>query len=186
MKFQVSILAALVTILAIVGQNGPANAGDVADLIQSYFKCEHLKSSPADSFYKSKGLANMDFEQAMSFIRKIYTDTKNCDSDYCKCVDGFIDDYSILFRSESSFLGLKSILEAFNNKYNTKPYWKSLRESFKNVKEGEKYPTIVQFLMKYEYTSNKLNFYNNISDCDVGLANPEVRLEIYDFFFFLE
>lgn len=158
--------------------------GDVSELIQKYYNCKNKYSENPlsridDSFYKQLGIDKMNFDEGMSFIRKIYTDTENCETKFCICVNEYIDQnekYNIFFRNESIFAGVKSIISAFNNKYNNKNYLKSLKISQTNVKDGNKYPTIVRFLIKYDYTSEKNRFYNNLPDCDLGASNPDVKI----------
>lgn len=152
---------------------------DVSDLIQNYYKCKNIKYSVEDSFYQSLGMNEMSLDQAMAFLSKIYSDTQNnCQTDFCKCIRGFIDQpvkYSVLFRNQSNLDGLKSILADFNNKYNGKNFMETSKNFLKMANIVDKFPTIRKFLIKFDFTPKKLNYYNKLPTCDQGLKKSNVK-----------
>lgn len=163
-----------------------------SNLIQNFFSCNNkLVSNKAsndsksnhqrlqqtdleNSFFTDLGLEKMSFDQGMGLIRKIYTDTNNCESDFCNCVYIPGDKYNIFFKNDINFEGLKSILKGFNEKYYKKEHLKNLINAAKFVKNGEKYPTLVEFLMKFDYTRNKLNFFNRLPNCNPNSVDHTV------------
>lgn len=124
------------------------------------------------SFFLSLGLGNMTFDQGMEFIRKIYLDVDNCTSELCKCVDldglEYIYKYSLFFRNQSNFLGVKSIISEFNKKYNNKNYLKPLTNIIDQINNSDDYyhynyvnsTKDLNFYLNVDYTDYRLDFYN--------------------------
>lgn len=122
-----------------------------------------------DTYYQSLGLGSMSFVQAMTFIKKIYREVTNCSTSFCNCVrwgpKGLaLKYYEYFFLTEANFKGVKSILLDFNEKYSNQT--QTLARSMLNTYNGQIYPTITSFLMKYDYSRNKLSYYLlNYEDC---------------------
>ena len=119
-----------------------------------------------DTYYQRLGLGNMSFDQAFAFIKKIYTDLHYCNSEYCKCAklgpDGrMFYYYKSFFLNNANFKGVKAVIQEFNKNLSSQS--RSLADAMMHTYNGNLYPTITSFLMKYDYTSSKiLNNYLDI------------------------
>ena len=170
--------------------SGQVVNGQALELVRQYFECRNLTmyfnghvyvrntSIPNnfldDAFYQQAGLGQLN-------ITKSYTDTDNCNTRFCNCVNwGFIDSnityyngyysyipnnkYSIFFRNSSNYPGVKAILSAFNTENNV---WdlKTLAELNQTSSYSWyyrwPYPTIIKFLLLAEFTQQKQYTYNN-------------------------
>ena len=193
-KISALVLLSVLSLLCKVESQNQFNC-DTLSIIRQYFECQYLEmylsssdwvpyyvrneSIPNnqldDSFYKSKGLDKMTFDQGMDLIRQIYLDTQD-NSYLSNCTSkGFIVfcNSANLFRNASNFAGMKTIIAAFNRKYESS--LKSLNDSLSVYSNGQAYPSIVKFLMTNEYTGRKLAFYNRKFDCFANDYNENVR-----------
>lgn len=158
-------------------------------LIHQYYECKYLtmylynfsnhyfylrnasipNNSLADTFYQQLGLLSMTFDQAMTFVRKIYTDTKSSSNTYLANCTRFgvggeaLNYYNAYFATDTNFAKFKKIHSAFNLKFNNQAYMKSLNDSFQNNYLASFYPTLLQFIMKYDFTYGKIDYYKNLS-----------------------
>lgn len=172
--------------LSIFGQIKPLN-GQCFDLIRQYNQCKHLKmefkkgdyiepekyfvnytanSDLTDRFYRKLMSKEMNFNKAMKLFRKIYTETDNCTSEFCKCVSLSVIDYhgnySLYFRNKDVFPHVKRIIEDFNKQFESN--LKSYRELWYNT-DFEPYSnhnlsSLAQFCIKYDYSYNRYEYYN--------------------------
>lgn len=180
----------------------PVRMSEAYELIKQFYECRHLQmhlsidwrgrfytlndsipnNTLNDTFYHGLGLSNMTFTQGMDFIRQFYTTTRNCRTFQCNCTSwGLIDtyaNYSLFFRNSSNFIGMKSIIWAFNNKYKSAL---SLNQSLMHY--GTTYPTLVRFMMIFEYTWAKVNLYKVSLYCATTSFNWSVRLMGFKFKF---
>ena len=191
---KLEVLALLLALSGLVCFNGQVN-GQTFELFKQYYECRNLTmilngqtyvrdtSLPDnyldDSFYQRLGLANMTYDQGMNLIRKIYTDTRNCTTRFCNCVSwGFIDglfdpnyqriynNYSIFFRNESNYPGVRLIVSEFYNE--TKWNLQSLNTIFYTFsnsyytydygvyRRAFEYPSIIKFLLVHDFTRARL------------------------------
>lgn len=160
------------------------------DLIHQYNQCKHLKMEKpkrnlyekyepktlerdrnelTDRFYRKLNSSDMNFDKAMKLFRMIYTEINNCTSEFCECVSlGIIDDskanYSMYFRDKNFFQHSKSIIEAFNKKFesNLLPF-RDLE--YQNEFSSLYSPSLAQFCINHDYSKNRLNYYRNSFKC---------------------
>lgn len=181
--------------------------GECFDLVHQYYQCKHLKmvnkyaeygfafkykpdssvpnNALTDKFYQKLTSNEMNFDKAMNLFRKIYTETNNCSSEFCRCVSQQIVDengkYSMYFRNETIFPHAKKIIEAFIKKFESK-----LR-NLKNASEFQYYfnenwkedifintrdpnlKSLAQFCVNHDYTKNRLIYYHNNFSCSSAL-----------------
>lgn len=164
------------------------------DLIQQYYECKYLHMSiqnntwgeldyrPVksirnnkldDKFYRRHGLAKMDFDDGMHLFKKIYDETENCHTKFCKCVSfKHIDNYnnfSILFRNETNFPQVKKIVEGFIRKFKSKllPYDKVPVPVMYDGPWGpeKNFPTIQKFCYRNDFSWERLMYYNYSASC---------------------
>ena len=105
----------------------------------------------------------------LQLFRMIYTEINNCTSEFCECVSlGIIDDskanYSMYFRDKNFFQHSKSIIEAFNKKF------ESNLLSFRDLENQKEFsslysPSLAQFCINHDYSKNRLNYYRNSFKC---------------------
>ena len=170
-------------LMSILGQIQQLN-GQCYDLIRQYNQCKHLKMEfkkidyikkekyfvnytanfdLTDRFYRKLMSKEMNFNKAMNLFRKIYTETDNCTSEFCKCVSlGVIDyhgNYSLYFRNKDVFPHVKRIIEDFNKKFESylKPY-SQLRYNEK-LNSDQNLSSLAQFCIKYDYSYNRYGYY---------------------------
>ena len=130
---------------------------------EKYFVNYTANSDLTDRFYRKLMSKEMNFNKAMKLFRKIYTETDNCTSEFCKCVSlGVIDydgHYSLYFRNKDVFPHVKRIIEDFNKKFesNLIPYselWYIELYPYKNLS------SLTQFCFKYDYSYRRYGYYN--------------------------
>ena len=165
--------------------------GQCFDLIHQYNQCKHLKMEKTkrnlsekyepkklerernkltDRFYRKLNSSEMNFDKAMKLFRTIYTEINNCTSEFCECVSlGIIDDskanYSMYFRDKNFFQHSKSIIEAFNKKFesNLLPLeYLGYQTEFSSLY----IPSLAQFCINHDYSKNRLNYYRNSFTCE--------------------
>lgn len=185
MKFE-SLLALLFVCWSFRQTNG-----ECYDLVKQYYECKHLVMISSngndykpdknvknnfldDTFYQSKGLGDMGFDQGMELIQSIYNEVdfvtlQRCDSYLCKCVINRTsryyndDNYGFFFRD--NFDDFKSIVSEFDQ------IFQDNRDSLEKFTDNWSYdlPTLAKFayineftpLRKDEYTSIRLCYTNN-------------------------
>lgn len=153
------------------------------DLVRQYYQCKKLimhkvnfswdiiyyipnysipNNRLDDSFFQKLGLENMPLNKAMDLFKQIYMETNNCTSEFCNCVNfQFIDtndQFSIYFRNETNFRQFNDIISAFNNKFSKFMY---PIDYFTKLIFTYEFPTLTKFCITNEYTSQRLNNYNN-------------------------
>ena len=183
------LLLLTVSLLFVFGPKPNRVNGQCYDLIHQYSQCKHLKMSKSnysvysytferftpvsntsnneltDRYYRK--LKGMSFEKAMNLFRKIYTETENCSSEFCQCVSlGVIDlygKYSMYFRNESIFRHVVKIIGAFHKKFEPKLLsYNDLKYSLEfDPYSSQNLSSLAQFCIKYDYSKNRLRYYNN-------------------------
>lgn len=175
MKNITNNLLTVLTILVLFQYGHHVTHAQSYELIQQYHKCKYLNMTESydlnrggvfyipdssipnntlnASFWISLGLTNRTFNQGFAFIKKIYTDTNNCKSEFCNCATrGFLDynnKFSIFFRNNTNNAGIIWIISTFNIKYqaNRKP----LTDDDDQVQ---------RFLAVNDYTWNKFSYFD--------------------------
>ena len=133
---------------------------------EKYFVNYTANSDLTDRFYRKLISKEMNFNKAMKLFRKIYTETDNCTSEFCKCVSlGVIDyngNYSMYFRNKDVYPHVKRIIEDFSKQFesNLKPY--SELWYFKELEPylNQNLSSLAQFCIKYDYSYNRYEYYN--------------------------
>ena len=152
------------------------------DLVQQYFQCKRLKmvfteeegwipnskiknNFLNDTFYQRQNLSRMSLDDGFALIRKIYTETSDCESDFCDCVNiesfneiaGEFTDFSILFTNSTNFPHVKTIISEFNQKYksNLLPF----EEIQEIVDKNSDSSTLAKFCIDIEWSFEKFSFY---------------------------
>ena len=136
------------------------------DSQEKYFVNYTANSDLTDRYYRKLMSKEMNFNKAMKLFRKIYTETDNCTSEFCKCVSLDVIDYhgnySLFFRNKDVYPHVKRIIEDFNKQFesNLKPY-----SELWYKKEFEPYPnqnlsSLTQFCIKYDYSYNRYGYYS--------------------------
>ena len=147
--------------------------GRCFQVIQRHFQCLNRintrNNTLNDTFYQN--LSRMTFDQGMDFIRKIYLDNaNNCTSDYCKCADLLNlnklvsgGDFGMLFRNATIFAYLKTVISDFNKTFQSQQL---PDREIQRMMTNSNLPTLTNFCTRFEYTSNRFNFYNTTRQCD--------------------
>lgn len=123
-----------------------------------------------DKFYKGLNLGQMTFDQAMQLFWNIYNETNNCNSAFCDCViKGILDQATatpakISFNNATIYPQMKSILQAFLNKY--KPFLSPYSQLSSYFSATQNFPTLNQFCVNYDYSKIRLAYYSNTQFCD--------------------
>lgn len=159
------------------------------DLVQQYFQCKRLKmvfteeegwmpnskiknNFLNDTFYKSQNLSRMSLDEGFALIKKIYTETSDCESDFCDCVSvesysqiaGEFADFSILFTNSTNFPHVKTIISEFNNK--NRPNLLPFEEIRAIVDKNSESSTLAKFCIDIEWSLEKYSYYQEIeNDC---------------------
>lgn len=168
------------------------------DLILQYNECQNLTMYFNNYYYvRNDSIANntlsearyqrllgkMTIDQGLAYFKKIFLVTKSpCKTFICNCTSlgwkgQVLEDYSLFFRNDSNFNGVKSIVQAFNTKY--KRYLRSVPDvlSIFNIYSWNPFPlyqsgNITQFLMTNDFTRDKFLYYNiKPSVCDFTFNN---------------
>lgn len=165
------------------------------DLVKQYYECRYLKMKYYfddyfyffDEFYAPdpdvpnnlvndsiyQNLTSYTFDQGMSLIQRIFQETDNCTSQFCRCVShGYIDDtlyygrQSILFRNATNFNQMKTIVADFGNKFRSQLLPLDEIHQDLNYEEHE-LPSLAKFCVELEFTYTRVDFYyKNISACN--------------------
>lgn len=195
---KIILVVSLILSLAVLEQVN----GQCYDLIKQYYECKYLRMSKQnnswgdidyrpvksrnhrhpnkldDKFYRRQGLAKLDFDESMRLFRKIYDETENCHSKFCKCVSfkhiDYYNNYSIWFRNETNYKQVKRIISAFNEKFESKklsfhdvfnPVIYSARPIEPNPFFEPQLKTINKFCYHNDYSWARLNYYNYTISC---------------------
>ena len=129
-----------------------------------------------DTFYQNLNLGQMTLDQAMELFRTIYNETYNCTSYFCKCVTtGIVDQYkfgrynrfSLFFRNQTNFDQVKIVLSEFIAKFQANLSSYDALQSFfaSKAHRNQNLTTLAQFCMKYDYTDERLLYYNDSFNC---------------------
>lgn len=131
------------------------------NLVRKSYECKY-GTQLKDSFYQSLGLAKMNFNQSMSLLRKIYLDTNNCTSVWCKCTKSGKTklEFANFFLNQTNFEAIKAIIFDYNIKM-TK-YLKPMSDLLASYDDGQRFPTLVNFSVPLEW-NYKEGFYTYFS-----------------------
>lgn len=189
MKFSISTSALLLLILTLESQNNKAVVeGQSYDLVRQYGWCKNLTMilynstyTPPfympdpnvpnnilnDTYFQKMNLSSMSFYDAMNFFRRIYLETNNCSSRFCNCVSWDVIDahgaYSVVFRNDTNFHQVVSLVELFLEKLKPKLLPYSVLQYSYPFYDSPNLTTLVQFSIKNDYSSNRMAFYNTTS-----------------------
>ena len=133
---------------------------------EKYFVNSTANSDLTDRYYRKLMSKEMNFNKAMNLFRKIYTETDNCTSDFCKCVSlGVIDyhgNYSLYFRNKDVYPHVKRIIEDFSKQFESdlNPYSELWYYEEFELYSYQNLSSLAQFCIKYDYSYNRYEYYN--------------------------